>query len=60
VAGRAGPRPDRPGLRSGEVALERADLLGPFLAGVPDLLVAERYPAGSTRFPAALPGTLLP
>lgn len=53
------PRTARAGV-PGEVALERADLLVPSLARVPDLLVAERYPAGSTRFAAALPGTLLP
>ena len=42
----------------GQVAFQRAYLLVPFLAWVPNLLVAERYLAVSTRFPAAPRGTL--
>ena len=40
-----------------EVAFRRAYLLVPFLAWVPNLLVAERYLAVSARFPAARQGT---
>jgi uncharacterized membrane protein len=42
------------------VAFHRAYLLVPFLSWVPNLLVAERYLAVSTRFPAARPGTPSP
>ena len=43
-----------------QVAFQRAYLLVPFLAWVPDLLVAERYLAVSARFPAARLGTPSP
>jgi hypothetical protein len=42
------------------VAFQRAYLLVPFPARVPDLLVAERYLAVSARFPAARLGTPSP
>jgi hypothetical protein len=43
-----------------QVAFQRAYLLVPFLAWVPNLLVAERYLTVSTRFPTAPRGTLSP
>ena len=43
-----------------QVAFDRAYLLVPFLACVPNLLVAERYLAAGRRFPAARQGTASP
>ena len=43
-----------------QVAFQRAYLLVPFLAWVPNLLVAERYLAVGTRFPRTRRGTLSP
>jgi uncharacterized membrane protein len=43
-----------------QVAFQRAYLLVPFLAWVPNLLVAERYLTVSRRLPAARQGTLSP
>jgi len=44
----------------GQVAFDRAYLLVPFLAWVPNLLVAEWYLAAGRRFPAAGQGTASP
>ena len=43
-----------------QVAFDYAYLLVPFLAWVPDLLVAEWYLAAGRRFPAARQGTASP